>query len=271
VTEEKRLSLVGHLDELRGRAIFCFVASFVGMIVAYCLYNPWLLNLLKAPLDALSGNPDNPFVFDNPLLNVLKASSEDIGKLKLELHFIGPMEVFMVKLKTSFFGGVVLASPVIAYQVWKFVSVGLTDKERKSVVVCLPVSFVLFLLGLLIAYVVMLPVVLYFLVVVSGRGLVPTLILSKYVSLVVVCCLAFALIFEMPLVVYFLTRLGIVSPSFLARKRKYSILLMFILAAMLTPPDIITQVMMALPMIILYEASIWVSRVAWRRRQKSLE
>jgi sec-independent protein translocase protein TatC len=241
------------------------------MIAAYCLYNPWLLNLLKAPLDALAGNPENPFVFDNPLLSVLKASSEDVEKLTLELHFIGPLEVFMVKLKSSFFAGIVVASPLIAYQVWKFVSVGLTETERKSVAVCLPLSFVLFLLGLLIAYIVMLPVVLYFLVVVSGKGLVPTLILSKYVSLVVVCCLAFALIFEMPLVVYFLTRLGIVSPGFLAEKRKYSILLMFIISAMLTPPDIITQVMMALPMIILYEASIWISRVAWARRQKSVE
>jgi len=129
----------------------------------------------------------------------------------------------------------------------------------------------LFLLGLLIAYLIMLPVVLYFLVIVSGRGLVPTIILSKYVSLVVVCCLAFGVVFEMPLVILFLTQLGIVSPPFLVRNRKYALLLMFILAALLTPPDIITQAMMALPMLALYEASIWLSKIAWSRRQKASE
>lgn len=177
----------------------------------------------------------------------------------------------MIKIKASFFAGVLLASPFIFYQVWKFVAAGLTSNERRTVRVFLPASFVLFMCGLLIAYFIMLPVILYFLVVVSGKGLIPTLILSKYVSLVVVCCLSFGTVFEMPLVILFLTRLGIVSPGFLTRNRKYAILIMFVLAAVLTPPDIITQGMMALPMILLYEGSIWLSKWDWAHRHKAAQ
>jgi len=265
------MSLVGHLDEFRSRAIRCVIATLIAMIAAYSCYDPWILDLLKGPLDTLGGRTENPFVFANPLLRVLTSASGESESLSLDLHFIGPMEVFMIKLKASFFAGAILASPVILYQIWRFVSAGLTGKERRAVRVFLPASLMLFLLGLLIAYLIMLPVVLYFLVIVSGRGLVPTIILSKYVSLVVVCCLAFGVVFEMPLVILFLTQLGIVSPPFLVRNRKYALLLMFILAALLTPPDIITQAMMALPMLALYEASIWLSKIAWSRRQKASE
>jgi len=265
------MSFTEHLGELRSRVVFCAVALLLGMMAAYALYDPWILDLLRGPLDTLGNRADNPFVFGNPLLRFLKSSSANGVDLNLNLHFIGPMEGFMVKLKASFFAGAVFASPFILYQVWKFICAGLTMKERRLVRAFLPASVGLFLCGLLIAYFIMLPVVLYFLVMVSGRGIEPTLILSKYVSLVVVCCFAFGIVFEMPVVIFALTGLGLVSPGFLARNRKYAVLLMVILAAMLTPPDVITQAMMALPMLLLYEASIWVSKSAWARRQKTLE
>ena len=261
------MSFLDHLGELRRRAIICALAAFVGMIVAYYVYDPWVLNLLRGPLDALSGKSGNPFVFNNPLLGLLKSSAEGVADLRLDLHFIGPMEVFMVKLKASFFVGAVLASPLIFYQTWAFVSTGLKDKELRAVRIFMPASAALFSCGVLIAYFIMLPVILYFLVVVSGRGLVPTLILSKYASMVVMCCLSFGIIFEMPLVILFLTRIGLVSPRSLAAKRKYAILLMFVLSAILTPPDVVTQFMMAVPMVVLYEASIILSRHAWKKRQ----
>ena len=267
----KKMSLVGHLDELRRRLILCFIAAFVGLAAAYYCYDPWIFNFLKGPLDALSGKSDNPFVFANPLLRFLKSVQGEAQGLDLKLHFIGPMEGFMMKIKASFFAGVIAVSHFILYQVWGFVSGGLTRKERRAVRLFLPVSLVLFLCGILVAYFVMVPVALYFLVVVGGKGLEPTLIMSKYVSLLVLCALAFGVIFEMPLVIFFLTKLGIVSPDLLIKKRKYAILLMFIVAAVLTPPDIITQVMMALPMMALYEVSIWIAKVTWARRQKAME
>ena len=265
------MSLVEHLGEMRGRLILCLVYGLAGMVIAYGLYETVVLSLLKGPLDMVSGNTDNPFVFDNPLLRLLKSSAGDAVAGGLKLHFIGPMEVFMVKLKASFFGGMLLALPLILHQVWGFVSGGLTVRERRTVRLFLPASLCLFACGLLIAYFIMLPVVLYFLVIVSGRGLEPMLVLSKYVSLVVLCCLAFGVIFQMPLVILLLARLGLVTPTLLAKKRKYAILLMFIASAVLTPPDVVTQVMMAVPMIALYELSIVLSKLAWKRRQAAAE
>lgn len=268
---DRSMPFLDHFGELRRRAIICALAAFAGMIAAYCLYDAWILNLLRGPLDALSGRSGNPFVLDNPLLDILKSSSENVANLQLNLHFIGPAEVFMVKLKVSFFAGAVLAAPIIFYQVWAFVSAGLKDKERRAVRIFMPASLMLFSCGFLIAYFMMLPVILYFLVIVSGKGLVPSLILSKYTSMVVMCCLSFGLVFQMPIIILFLTRIGLVSPKSLTAKRKYAILVMFILSAILTPPDVVTQIMMALPMIVLYEASIILSRFAWKKRQAAIE
>jgi sec-independent protein translocase protein TatC len=267
LTEEK-MTLIEHLDELRKRAIRILIGAFIGTIVGYYCYDLWILNLLKGPLDSLGGVSDNPFVFNNPLLTFLKQPSDKAQNLRLDLHFIGPLEVFMMKLNVSFFAGMLMASPYIFYQVWAFVATGLTEKERKLVRILVPVSVILFFIGCLFAYFMVLPVALYFLVVVSANGLVPMLVISKYVSLVVICCAAFGIVFEIPLIILFLTRIGIVSPMFLAEKRKYAILLMITLAAILTPTtDVVNLALMSVPMIVLYEISIWLSRMAWRRRQ----
>lgn len=263
---EKSMSLVDHLDELRARLIRGLLAAFIGMIVAYCIYDPWILNLLRGPLDELSGRTENPFVFGNPLLALLRSATKDVTMPALNLHFIGAPEVFLVKIKASFFAGAILAFPFILYQVWMFVAAGLKNKERRTIRFFFPVALGLFALGLVVAYVIMLPMILYFLVVVSAQGLQPTLVLSKYVSLVVAFCLAAGVVFEMPLVVFVLAKLGIVTPASLVRSRKYALLLMFVVAAMLTPPDVITQLMLALPMLVLYEIGIVFARFAAKRR-----
>ncbi len=267
--DDKRMSLVDHLDELRKRVILCLIAAAIGIIVAYCFYNPWILNCLRGPLDTLNGQMENPFVIKTPLVRLLNAAADRTGDIHLKLHFIGPTEAFAVKLKASFFAGLIFSLPFILFQIWKFVTCALKEREKTSVRLFFPLSVLLFMFGLLIAYFVMLPMALYFLVIVVGSGLEPTLILSKYVSLVVVCCLAFGIVFEMPLIIVFLTRLGIVSPSFLIRNRKYAILIMFISAAILTPPDAVTQLLLGLPMVALYEGSIWFSKIAWARREQN--
>ena len=261
------MSLIGHLDELRRRVIYCAVTCLLGTVIAYYLYDPWILNLLRAPIDIIADRPDNPFVWSNPLFRLLASSS---AGTEIDLHFIGATEVFAVKLRVSFFAGMILTSPFILAQVWMFVAAGLTAKECGAIRMFIPASFGLFMIGVLIAYTVMVPIVLYFLVIVIGRGVVPMLIISKYVSLVVMCCLGFGLTFEMPLVILLLTKLGLITPQFLVAKRRYAILLIFIVGAILTPPDVITQMLMALPMIALYEASILISKIAWARRQKGL-
>ena len=265
----KSMSLVEHIAELRKRLLLCVIAIVIGMGIAWTCYDPWILNLLKGPLDSLGDGSDNPFVLDNPLLKYLRSSAEGTEELNLSLHFITPLEVFMVKLKASLFAGVIFASPFVLWEIWKFVSIGLTKRERRGVMVFPPIALAFFLCGVLIAYFIMLPVILYFLVVVSARGLVPTLILSKYTSLVVFFCLTFGVTFEMPLVILFLSKLGIVTPKFLKEKRKYAILLIFLSAAILTPPDVVTQVMVALPMVMLYEVGIWLSLLAWGRKRRA--
>lgn len=264
--EGEKMSFIGHLTELRWRLIYSLVATFAGMIVLYGFYDSWVLDLIRGPLDALAGRGLNPFVFDTGLLRFLRELCAETENLNLDLHFIGPMEAFMVKLKSSFFGGLVLASPFVFYQVWRFVACGLKDAECRAFRVFMPASLLLFLCGLFLAYFMMMPFVLYFLVVDASSGLVPMLTVSKYLSLVVAFCIGFGLIFEMPLAMFFLSRFGIVSPDDLVRNRKYAIFIMFIAAAMLTPPDVVTQVMMGIPMMILYEVSIVTSRVAWKKR-----
>ncbi len=265
------MPLVAHLEELRRRVIRCAAAAAVGMTVGYIFYQPWILNIIKGPLDALAGGTENPFAFSNPLTEFIKAHSGATAAPELDLHFTRAMEPFAVKLKASLFAGLLLGSPYILYQVWAFIAAGLRTTERRSVRTFLPGSIVLFLTGVLFAYCIMMPVGLYFLVVVMGEGLVPMLTLSEYASMVVWFSLAFGMVFQMPIVIFFLVRLGVVSPAALVRKRKHAILIMFIAGALLTPQDPITQIMVAVPMMILYEISILLSRVAYSRRQQALE
>lgn len=270
MVDEKR-PFLQHLGELRRRLIFCAVAILTGMVISYFFYDALILNLLRGPLDVLSGKEANPFAINNPLLTFLKSSNPQLQELDLDLHYIGPLEAFLVKLKVSFYAGFVLASPVIFYQVWKFISVGLKKKERRAVLFYFPVSILLFLTGISFAYFMILPTGLYFLIAVAGSSLKPMLTISQYTSLVILLSVVFGIVFELPLVVLFLTKIGILSPELLAEKRKYAIVGIFIVSALFTPPDVFTQLMMGIPGIILYEISIWLSRVASKRRKRTLE
>ncbi len=265
------MPLVEHLEELRRRVIRCAVAVAIGMIAGYLCYQPWILNIIKGPLDALASGTENPFAFSSPLTEFLKSRSPATAAQGFELHFMGAMEPFAVKLKASLFAGILLTSPYILYQVWSFIAAGLRTDEQRSIRTFLPSSIVLFLAGVMFAYCIMIPVGLYFLVVQMGQGLVPMLTLSKHASLVVWFSLTFGVVFQMPIVIFFLVRLGIVSPRSLARKRRHAILIMFIVGAILTPPEAVTQIMVAVPMMILYEISILLSKVAYSRRQRALE
>lgn len=265
---EQKKPFFQHLTELRRRLVFCAVAVVAGTIVSYFLYDAIILNLLRGPLDVLSGKEGNPFAIGNPFLNLLK-SFDRLQIVELDLHYLGPTEAFLVKLKCSLYAGVVLASPVIFYQLWRFLSSALKKKERKAFLFYFPFSILLLLTGVLFAYFIILPMGLYFLIVVAGGSLIPTLAISQYTSLVILLTLVFAGVFEMPLIILFLTKIGIISPEFLAKKRKYAYVGIFVVSAFFTPPDVFTQLMMGIPGIALYEVSIWLSRVASKRRKRS--
>lgn len=262
--EDEKQPLFAHLSELRKRLLICVVGIVIGLIVSYVFYDSVILNVVRSPIDALSGNPDNPFVFENPLLRLFRLKLENP---ELTLHYIGPLEAFGVKLRLSLMCGIILALPLVLYQLWRFVSLGLKGKERRLSRSFLPISILLFFAGIAFSYFIVVPVGLYFLINVSG-SLVPIFTISKYASMVLILTMAFGLIFEMPLVVLFITRVGIITPQALAKKRKYAILVMFVLAAMLTPPDVFTQLMLAVPVLILFEFSILIAKAASRRKKK---
>jgi sec-independent protein translocase protein TatC len=259
-----KMPLSEHLAELRRRILISLGFIFVGMILVYFFYSPWVMWLLRGPLDTITGK-DNPFAIRLWTSLFTRSGSYDY----IDLYFISPLEPILVKLKVSFFGGIAIASPAVLFQIWRFVSAGLKSSERKIIKTIVPFSIGLFLAGCIIAYTVALPPMLYFLMINMAHGLKPSIIISKYVSVVVYCCLGFGIVFQLPLVMYLITRIGLVTPFTLAKSRGYAIVLIFFLAAILTPTtDIVNQTIMALPMIVLYELGLIVSRIAYKRRLK---
>jgi len=273
---EKRMSIAEHLSELRERLVICIVAALLGMIVAYVYCPDVFYPMIRAPLDVIQGTEsDNPFVLRTPLLDLLaKRSAEkahpepgDIRPPASQLHYLSLTAPFIMRLKVSMIAGIILAFPVIVYEMWAFVSAGLLERERRYVYLCGPASFFLFLVGAALAYFVVLPIGVSFLLE-QGEvfGLRAVLTINEYIPFVMWLLLGFGIIFQTPLVILFLTKLGLVGPTGLAKARRYAILGMFIVAAVITPPDPFTQIAMALPMMSLYELSIVLSRIVVRRR-----
>lgn len=182
------------------------------------------------------------------------------------LHFLSPTDALVMRLKVSLIVGIILMLPVVLYEVWAFVASGLYTHERRYVLVYGPASFALFILGAALGYFVVLPLGVFFLLE-QGQtlGLQPMLTITEYAPFVMWLLLGFGIVFQMPLVVLFLTRLGVLGPDKLTQARPYAVLGMFVVAGFITPPDIFTMIAMAVPMLALYEFSILLSRVALKR------
>lgn len=231
--KDKELPLLLHLEELRKRFIHALIAVGGGAIFSW-LYTEKILRILVHPLET-------------------------------KLVFLSPQEAFITNIKIALFGGIILALPVIIHEGWKFVSIALKEEERKSFLVYGPLAFLLFGGGISFCYFVVLPLGLRFLLG-FGRGIMePFISVDKYISFIIVLLLAFGFIFELPIVMAFLSRRGIITPELLSQKRRVAIVSVFILAALLTPPDVFTQLLLAGPLIVLYEISIWASKLAVRK------
>jgi sec-independent protein translocase protein TatC len=228
IGSDEKLPFTEHLDELRHRLIVIVVGIGVGFAVSYG-FSQQILLFLQRPMPT-------------------------------RLVFIAPTEAFFVNLKAAFFAAVFLSTPLILFQVWKFVAPGLYEHERRYSFPFLIISTVLFVVGGLFAYFVILPLTLHFLIS-QGRDLwQPNITLSNYLSFAMKIILAAGLLFEFPVLMYFLTKIGIVTPEFLVKNRKYAFLAAFIIAAILTPPDVFSQVLLALPLFLLFEVSIFVAK-----------
>jgi sec-independent protein translocase protein TatC len=187
------------------------------------------------------------------------------------LIFTNLPEMFFTYLKVAFLSGALLMAPFIFYQLWMFVAPGLYRNEKKLVIPFVVTSTILFLGGALFGYFVVFPFGFKFFIGFSNEYVKALPSVKEYFSFAIKLLFAFGIVFELPVVIFFLTKMGIVTPEVLRRKRKYAILLTFVLGAILTPPDVITQCMMAGPLILLYEIGILVSVMARKKKEEKLK
>lgn len=182
------------------------------------------------------------------------------------LNYFAPAEAFMARMKLSFVLGLMVAFPFILTKVWRFVSPGLFARERVRVYPFLVASSILFYLGVLFCYVVLIPIVLDFLLGFGTEKLNPMISVSSYFAFVARLCFTFGIVFQLPVIVLILSLLGIVTPRMLLKQWRYAVLVIFVVAAILTPPDPASQVLMALPVLLLYIGSVLIAFVAVRKK-----
>lgn len=238
--EDEKIPFTSHLEELRKRLITGFIAIGVGAVISFA-FKERLFNILVQPLIKVMEEGDT-------------------------LIFTGLPEAFFTYLKVALLAGILLASPVILYEFWMFVAPGLYKKERRLLGPIVVLSSFFFIGGALFGYFIVFPWGFKFFLGFATETIRPLPSMKEYFAFSAKLLLAFGLVFELPLVLTFLARLGIVSVDFLRRNRKYALLLFFIGAAILTPPDVITQIMMALPLMALYEISIIGARIFGRKK-----
>ena len=234
--------LVEHLEELRARIIRALLAWLVGTGIAWT-FRVQLLEILKYPLDVAT----------------------KVRGIEADLYQQTITEGFIVSLKIAAFGGLILAMPFIVYQVWAFIAPGLYPHERR-----LAIPFILgagfsFAIGVVFSYYVLLPFAVPFLLGFLGDQVVPLLTIDKYMSQVLMYMTVVGLMFELPVLSYLFTKLGLLNWQFLAKNRRIAIIVIVTLAAVITPTaDPFNLALLSVPLLLLYEVSIWVSRVAGR-------
>ena len=233
------MTVAAHLGELRKRLFLC-VLVFVGLSVL-C------------------------FTFIQHFVDAALSLSEGFSFV-----YLSPAELLTSYMKLSLVLGLVISSPFILWQVWAFVQPGLTKAEASSVRSAVLAGFLCFLLGTAFCYFLILPLTLQFLYNFNGsQDITASISFDNYMSFILKMLVAFGVVFEMPVLSFLLSRLGLLKPDVLVKGRKYAILVVFFIAAVITPPDVLSQVMTAIPMLGLYEVSIVVSRAAFRKRQES--
>ena len=251
-SDDRPMPLIEHLIELRNRLMWAVGGFLVAFLVCF-YFAKQLFNLLVLPF-------------------TWAVHWADLGDRKIELIYTAPQEFFFTQIKIAMFGGLVIAFPLIAAQVYKFVAPGLYKNERMAFLPFLVASPILFLIGAALVYFFFTPMVMLFFLSMEQTGgtteatiqLLPKV--SEYLGLIMTLIFAFGLVFQLPVVTTLMARVGLVSSKGLAEKRKYAIVAAFIAAAVLTPPDPVSQIGLALPTILLYEIAIYCARIVERQR-----
>lgn len=239
---DERQPFMAHLEELRKRLVVCAIAIGAGFVVSY-IFSKQLFHLLILPLT-----------------KVLPPEST--------LIFTSLPEMFIAYIKVALIAGVILAVPVIFYELWMFLAPALYQREKRYLVPFVLFSSILFVAGSMFGYAIVFPYGFQFFISFATEDIKALPSVKQYFSFAIRLLLAFGIVFELPVVVFFMTKIGLINPESMKKFRKFAILGAFMLSAILTPPDVATQIMMALPLIILYEVSIMISKGAYRKKKE---
>ena len=238
----KEMPFLDHLEELRWRILKGLGSVLLFTIVAFP-FTGMLLNLLTLPNDKL----------------------EEPAKL----IFLKPTGMLMVRMEVALAVGIIISLPIIFYQFWQFVAPGLLQKEKKYFFPALLFTTFCFLTGTAFAYFILIPTVLPFLFKMGTDTIEANINITEYMSFVLRLILVAGMIFELPVLSFFLSRTGLVNPKFLKKYRRYGIVLVFIFSAIVTPPDPMSQMLMAFPLLFLYQISIWISVLGYQKKKES--
>jgi len=252
--DQSSAPLIEHLMELRTRLIWSIGGFFIAFLFCF-FFAKALFNILVIPFKWAT-------------------SWAGLDPTRVELIYTAPQEFFFTQIKLAMFGGMVIAFPLIATQIYKFIAPGLYRNERAAFLPFLIASPILFLIGASLVYFFFTPMVMWFFLTMQQSGgdgevqisLLPKV--SEYLSLIMTLIFSFGLVFQLPVVTSLMARVGLLSSQALVDKRKWAIVLAFVVAAILTPPDPLSQIGLAVPTIILYEISIWTARMIERSRAK---
>ncbi len=237
--QDKEMPFLEHLEEFRMRIIRALLALIVGAILC--------------------------FIFSKQLLAFLMWPTTRVN-LPMDIQVLKVQGMFIVTLEIAFFGGLVVGLPYILYQVWMFVAPGLYPHERSYVPRIIFSATVLFLAGVAFAYFLMMPFALNFFLGLAPPEIKTNIAIDYYIAFIIRLLFIFGVVFELPVLSYFLSRMGILSAQMMRKYRRHAIVVIFVIAAVFTPPDPFTQVMLAIPLILLYEFSIFIAK--WVQKSK---
>ncbi len=264
---EKEMSFWEHLEELRWHLVRSIIAIIILAIAAFIARKVIFDYIILAP-------KDSEFITNRLLCQLsdfLNVSALCLGDLDLKIINIKMSGQFMTHMYVSIVAGLIVAFPYVLGEIWGFIRPALKQEEKKNSTGAVLICSFLFLLGVLFSYFLIVPLTLHFLGTYQVSDAVSNNIsLNSYISTVVSVTFAVGLVFELPILVYFLTKVGIVTPMFLKKNRKYMLVILLVLSAIITPPDIFSQVMVCIPLMLLYEISIKISKKAFLKRQSEL-
>lgn len=240
---QQELTVIEHIEELRKRLVLSAVFFVISLIGAFFLAKP--------------------------LITYLQATSTDHN---LQLHAFNVTAPLMIYIQMTFLISLIITSPIILYQIWAFVSPGLRDIERRATLSYIPYSFILFLAGLAFSYFILFPYMMNFMMLLSNDlEIEQTIGINEYFSFLFRITLPFGFLFQMPIIMLFLSRIGLLNPIWMVIFRKYAYFVLFVLAALITPPELLSHLIVTVPLFILYEISIFVARYGYRKYLKSEE